>query len=32
VERLMGEAKITQIWEGTKIQRQMIGRDLMVDS
>lgn len=29
VERLMREAKITQIWEGTnQIQRQVIGRDL----
>ncbi|WP_456640562.1 acyl-CoA dehydrogenase family protein [Bradyrhizobium sp. USDA 10063] len=30
VERLMREAKITQIWEGTnQIQRQLIGRDLV---
>ena len=30
VERLMREAKITQIWEGTnQIQRQVIGRDLL---
>lgn len=30
VERLMREAKITQIWEGTnQIQRQVIGRDLI---
>lgn len=30
VERLMREAKISQIWEGTnQIQRQVIGRDLM---
>jgi alkylation response protein AidB-like acyl-CoA dehydrogenase len=30
VERLMREAKITQIWEGTnQIQRQVISRDLM---
>lgn len=31
VERLMREAKVTQIWEGTnEIQRQLIGRDLVV--
>lgn len=31
VERLMREAKITQIWEGTnQIQRQVISRDLTV--
>ncbi|PIK73324.1 acyl-CoA dehydrogenase, partial [Methylobacterium frigidaeris] len=31
VERLMREAKITQIWEGTnQIQRQVIGRDLLL--
>ncbi|MFG1346630.1 acyl-CoA dehydrogenase family protein [Xanthobacter autotrophicus DSM 431] len=31
VERLMREAKITQIWEGTnQIQRQVISRDLIV--
>lgn len=31
VERLMREAKITQIWEGTnQIQRQVVGRDLTV--
>ena len=30
VERLMREAKITQIWEGTnQIQRQVISRDLV---
>jgi alkylation response protein AidB-like acyl-CoA dehydrogenase len=30
VERLMREAKVTQIWEGTnQIQRQVIGRDLI---
>lgn len=30
VERLMREAKITQIWEGTnQIQRQVISRDLI---
>jgi len=32
VERLMREAKITQIWEGTnQIQRQLIGRDFLAD-
>jgi alkylation response protein AidB-like acyl-CoA dehydrogenase len=32
VERLMREAKITQIWEGTnQIQRQVISRDLILD-
>jgi alkylation response protein AidB-like acyl-CoA dehydrogenase len=32
VERLMREAKITQIWEGTnQIQRQVISRDLISD-
>lgn len=31
VERLMREAKVTQIWEGTnQIQRQVISRDLIV--
>ena len=30
VERLMREAKVTQIWEGTnQIQRQVISRDLV---
>ncbi len=32
VERLMREAKITQIWEGTnQIQRQLIGRDFLAN-